>query len=279
MPRESTITFNMVAAIADSLFKQGKKPTARAVREALGVGSMATVLKHLRQWADNRKQQQPPMADLVMPNTPSSRQKRAEKAAIYQVDGVSVDVTDLLNIDFEILDLASDAMTHVSTAMARASGEDRAKYLSEVLTNILDRESDRVLELFARLGEADALPPGQSTHPENVRPNIVAQCVRLNRLGGRAGRNDYITLYTGGQDDFSAMSIGELQGYIHPDKWLEMQIRLRASGMLVSTNVVKVARWIARGLDVRHAINKVQVDNEVYATESRPAATFQRKTN
>lgn len=275
MPRESTITYSMVAAIADSLFKQGKKPTARAVREALGVGSMATVLKHLRQWADNQKQQ-PPMAGSA-PNT--SRQKRAEKAAIYQVDGVSVDVTDLLNIDFEILDLASDAMTHVSTTMARASGEDRAKYLSEVLTNILDRESDRVLELSARLGEADAPPPGQSIHPENVRPNIVAQCARLNRLGGRAGRNDYITLYTGGQDDFSAMSIGELQGYIHPDKWLEMQIRLRASGMLVSTNVVKVARWIARGLDVRHAINKVQVDNEVYATESRPAATFQRKTN
>ncbi|MDP2143125.1 MAG: DNA-binding protein [Gallionella sp.] len=276
MPRESTITYNMVAAIADSLFKQGKKPTARAVREALGVGSMAMILKHLRQWHDSREHQRP-IVDAGMSITPASRQKRTEKAAIYQVDGVSVDVTDLLNIDFEILDLASDAMTHVSTTMARASGEDRAKYLSEVLTNILDRQSDRVLELSARLGEVDAPPPRQSVHPENVRPSIVAQCARLNRLGGRAGKNDYITLYTGGQDDFSAMSIGELQEIIHSDKWLEMQIRLRASGMLISTNVVKVARWVARGLDVRHAINKILVDNEVYTTESRPASAFQRK--
>jgi hypothetical protein len=88
-------------------------------------------------------------------------------------------------------------------------------------------------------------------------------------LGGRVEKNDYVTLYTGGQDDFSAMSISELQEIIHPDKWFEMQIRLRASAMLLSTNLLKVARWVARGLDVRHAINKIQVDNEIYATNSR----------
>lgn len=265
MPRESTVTYNLVAAMADSLFYQGKQPTARAVHEALGTGSMATINKHLQQWKDKQKNKSQ-IVGAGKPNTPASRQKRAEKAAIYQVDGVSVDVTDLLNIDFEVLDLASDAIAHVSTTMARSSGEDRAKYLSEILIGILDRQSDRVLELSVRLGEADT---SETMPANNIKPNIAALCTRLNRLGGRAEKNDYITLYTGGQDDFSAMSIAELQEIIHPDKWFEMQIRLRASAMLLSTNVVKVARWVARGLDVRHAINKIQVDNEVYATNGR----------
>lgn len=269
MPRESTITYKKVAAAADNILYQGKKPTTRAVRNALGVGSMSIILKHLQEWQERQKCQGR-MFDTRVPNASTSRQKRTEKAAIYQIDGVSVDVTDLLNIDFEILDLASDAMAHISTTMARAPGEDRAKFLSEILTSILDRQSNRVLELSARLGEADASTENETVPADNIRPNIVAQCTRLNRLGGRAEKSDYVSLYTGGQDDFSVMSISELQGIIHPDKWLELQIRLRASAMLLSTNVVKAGRWVARGLDVRHAITKIQIDNEVYAAEVRP---------
>ena len=103
MPRESTVTYNLVAAMADSLFYQGKQPTARAVHEALGTGSMATINKHLQQWKDKQRNK-PQFVDAGKPNTPASRQKRAEKAAIYQIDGVSVDVTDLLNIDFEVIE-------------------------------------------------------------------------------------------------------------------------------------------------------------------------------
>lgn len=268
MPRESTITFEQVALVANSIEDRGGKATARAIRDALGIGGMATILKHLKKWQDSQKRQNRTINGRTS-NTPASRQKRIEKAAVYQIDGISVDVTDLLNIDFEVLDWASDAMAHVSTTMARASGEDRAKYLSEILTGILDRQSDRVLELSARLGETDDFPASKTIFAENIKLNIVAQCTRLNRLGGMAEKNDYVTLYTGGQDDFSALSIAELQEIIHPDKWFEMQIRLRASAMLLSTNVLKVARWVARGLDVRHAINKIQVDNEVYATNSR----------
>jgi hypothetical protein len=160
-------------------------------------------------------------------------------------------------------------MAHVSTTMVSASGEDRAKFLSGTLTDILDRQSDRVLELSARLGETDDSPANNAPPAENIKLNIVAQCTRLNRLGGRAEKNDYVTLYTGGQDNFSTMTISELQKIIHPDKWFEMQIRLRASAMLFSTNAVKVARWVARGLDVRHAINKTLVDNEVYTAHVR----------
>lgn len=50
MAREATITQEQVNAAADSIRAAGTKPTARAVREALGGGSMATVLKFLQVW-------------------------------------------------------------------------------------------------------------------------------------------------------------------------------------------------------------------------------------
>ena len=50
MAREATITQEQVNAAADAIRASGTKPTARAVREAVGGGSMATVLKLLQVW-------------------------------------------------------------------------------------------------------------------------------------------------------------------------------------------------------------------------------------
>lgn len=50
MAREATITQEQVNAAADAIRAGGAKPTARAVRESLGGGSMATVLKLLQVW-------------------------------------------------------------------------------------------------------------------------------------------------------------------------------------------------------------------------------------
>lgn len=50
MPREATITQEEVNAVADRIRAAGGKPTARGVREELGRGSMATVLRLLQTW-------------------------------------------------------------------------------------------------------------------------------------------------------------------------------------------------------------------------------------
>lgn len=50
MARESTISIDQLAAAANNIQASGGKPNARNVREALGRGSMATVLKLLKQW-------------------------------------------------------------------------------------------------------------------------------------------------------------------------------------------------------------------------------------
>lgn len=50
MARESSITLEQVAGIADSLTMAGSRPTARAVRERIGFGSMGTIHRLLQQW-------------------------------------------------------------------------------------------------------------------------------------------------------------------------------------------------------------------------------------
>lgn len=50
MAREATITQEQVNSAADTIRASGAKPTARAVLQMLGSGSMATVLKFLQVW-------------------------------------------------------------------------------------------------------------------------------------------------------------------------------------------------------------------------------------
>lgn len=50
MPRISTITYEQVALIADTIQHNGSKPTLRAVHEKVGSGSRTTIMKHLQQW-------------------------------------------------------------------------------------------------------------------------------------------------------------------------------------------------------------------------------------
>ena len=55
MGRESTITSEQVAAEADSMVADGGKPSARAIRDRLGTGSMGTIQRFLQQWRDDRR--------------------------------------------------------------------------------------------------------------------------------------------------------------------------------------------------------------------------------
>lgn len=65
MPREPKITQEDVNSVADRIAATGKTPGARAVRDALGAGSMATVLKHLRIW--HSRQEKPETAEIIFP--------------------------------------------------------------------------------------------------------------------------------------------------------------------------------------------------------------------
>jgi hypothetical protein len=104
------------------------------------------------------------------------------------------------------------------------------------------------------------VPTGSGVHTTGASPFLHTACAELNRLKGRAQPSDYAMLKTGGQDRFSAMRLGRLVDIIPAPVWIEMQIRLRAAGLLTPVMETRVARWIARGLDVSHAIEKVKWD-------------------
>lgn len=65
MAREATITQEQVNATADAIRASGAKPTARAIRDQLGTGSMATVLKLLQVWQAG--QLKPAAQDVTLP--------------------------------------------------------------------------------------------------------------------------------------------------------------------------------------------------------------------
>lgn len=66
MGRDATITYEQVAATADSMKSEGVKPTSRAVRERLGnTGSMGTINKLLGRWKSGQERQI--SAALVLP--------------------------------------------------------------------------------------------------------------------------------------------------------------------------------------------------------------------
>lgn len=66
MGRESTVTYEQIAAVADAMKTEGVKPTSRAVRERLGnTGSMGTINKLLGRWKSGQERQI--SAALVLP--------------------------------------------------------------------------------------------------------------------------------------------------------------------------------------------------------------------
>jgi chromosome segregation ATPase len=65
MAREATISQEQVNAAADALRAAGNKPTARTIRETLGTGSMATVLRLLQNWQGS--QARPVESPVVLP--------------------------------------------------------------------------------------------------------------------------------------------------------------------------------------------------------------------
>ena len=57
MPREASITYDQVAAIADAIKASGAKPNPRLVRERHGSGSLGTVHKFFQQWRARQERQ------------------------------------------------------------------------------------------------------------------------------------------------------------------------------------------------------------------------------
>lgn len=82
MPREASISYDQIAAVAAEMKVEGRKPTLRAVRDALGQGSMSTIQRHLQRWSESQPVTPAPMIEL--PSDLLAAFRRAMEQAVTQ---------------------------------------------------------------------------------------------------------------------------------------------------------------------------------------------------
>lgn len=161
MAREASITFDQVAAVAAQIKAEGRKPTLRGVREALGnVGSFATIAAHLRTWAGSQPKEAAP--DIAVPAsvlagiqsaiaqaaTDAEASIRAELADAQQMLG---DVTAEGERTAAALDVAETRIGELEAANAGLAGR-----LDEAKTKVNEAESRHAADNEAL--KADLLP-------------------------------------------------------------------------------------------------------------------------
>lgn len=92
MAREPTITLDQFTAAADRIKAEGGKVTARSVRDVLGSGSMATVLKLLQQWQAGQERQRLALDDTLDPTIA----RAIGNYCVSKVQEVTADITTRL---------------------------------------------------------------------------------------------------------------------------------------------------------------------------------------
>lgn len=150
MGRESVITQEEVNSVADQLRATGAKPTARAVREALGGGSMATVLKHLHVWQSHQ---------VRAPDTQAVLPVGLQRALV----------------DFIAQEVASAKVTLEADLVTAQQANQDLIAESERLAAALEREKSAVKTLQADKAELSGRLGQLTKDLEEVRAEAVAQ--------------------------------------------------------------------------------------------------------
>lgn len=183
MARVSNITFDQVAAAANAIKAAGDKPTARRVREALGTGSMATVLKHFQRYqGGNTTHDQDDNQDI---NLDPAIVKAITTAIAAQVAAAGVEheqkIADLqgeiaaliqenerISTDNEALDVEIDALKQ---RVAKLTGQvETISNEAKGLANQLDNERNGRIQAE----QAAAVLTAQKVDAENRTQEAVA---------------------------------------------------------------------------------------------------------
>jgi hypothetical protein len=200
---------------------------------------------------------------IMPPHDLSSEMSQSKNAGhfspIFKAGRVSVDVTDLLSLDFEISEEIFTALVHVACKSPSASARGISAELQDLLASILDRISDRTIELGRRLCSASERDQVDARWGGLTTRQIAAECERVNRLGYLATREDFVALGVSRRDNVSRMKLTQLRRAVGDTRWLEIQLRLRSAGCLTSERVRIAAQWHLRGLEMKYALLKAQM--------------------
>lgn len=179
MAREATITQEQVNAAADTIRANGGAPTARAVREHLGGGSMATVLKFLQVWKNG--QLKPVAQDITLP--PALQR--------LLVDFVSQEVAAAR------AELEPEIVTAQQAQSDLIAENERQSSHVEALSNTLDEALAEKAEVTGRLAqmESDLATARNETHAaeqaaEAARTALAKAELRLEAMPRLEAENE-----------------------------------------------------------------------------------------
>ncbi|WP_175771826.1 DNA-binding protein [Burkholderia ambifaria] len=171
MAREPNITQEQVSRAAEGIREAGERPTARAIRERLGTGSMATVLKFFQAWQDAQvKPAETPVA------LPPALQRGLLDFVAAEVERSRVE----LRADLDIANQANADLILES---------ERQVLIVENLTASLESVHAEKAELAGRLGqveaERDAARQDATTEraaAESARTDLAKALLRLEAM-------------------------------------------------------------------------------------------------
>jgi chromosome segregation ATPase len=197
MARESTITFEQVAAVADNIKAQGGKATMRNVRESLGSGSMATILKFLQQWQGGQLRQSQAIDDTMDPsiaraisNQIASKVQEATANATAQLADLQIETDTLIaenerqaaDIDLQATELSALQEQHAALAGRTQQLETEATRTAAALVAVRQAAESARVELAKAELRLEAVPRIEA-EIEKVRAELLearAQSAKLH---------------------------------------------------------------------------------------------------
>ncbi|MBN3783265.1 mucin-associated surface protein [Burkholderia sp. Ac-20345] len=171
MAREPNITQEQVSKVAKQITDEGGRPTARAIREQLGTGSMATVLKFFQAWQN--AQVRPAEAPVALPQ---SLQRGLLEFVAAEVERSKAE----LQADLEIANQANADLILES---------ERQAAIVENLTATLESAYAEKAELSGRLAQVEAErdearneAAAERAAAESARTDLAKALLRLEAM-------------------------------------------------------------------------------------------------
>ncbi|WP_176072130.1 DNA-binding protein [Paraburkholderia phenazinium] len=171
MAREANITQDQVSRAAESIRDAGGRPTARAIRERLGTGSMATVLKFFQAWQD--AQVRPAEAPVVLPQ---ALQRGLLDFVAAEVDRsraelhAELDIANQANADLIVESERQSLIVENLTASLEAAHAEKAELAGRLAQVEAERDAARE-EAFAERAAA-----------ESARTDLAKALLRLEAM-------------------------------------------------------------------------------------------------
>lgn len=168
MAREATISQEEVNAVADTIRASGMRPTARAVREELGRGSMATVLRLLQNWQTG--QGRAPETPVVLP---TALQRLLSDFIAQEVASAK------LHLEQELVSAQQAQRDLIAESEAQAADIESLQQLFDTLKDTHRQLQGRSTQLTTDLEDARRAAEAQRQAAETARNEIAKLQLRM----------------------------------------------------------------------------------------------------